>query len=161
MPVVELHFPVLGNTLPTDHGYGLYSAISRLLPTLHTREYPILIGPIRGSYTGNGQLDLDTHKSRLRLRLPADAIPAVLPLAGKSIEVNDQCLRIGVPQVLSLLPAPNLIARLVTIKGFTEPAGFLDAVRRQLAARRIQGEPGIPLAPTGPHAGQPRRRILR
>ena len=49
----------------------------------------------------------------------------------------------------------------MTIKGFTEPASFLEAARRQLEAMEVRGEPGIPLVETGPRAGQPRRKILK
>ncbi len=33
--MVDLCFPVLGQTLPSDHGYALYAALSRVLPALH------------------------------------------------------------------------------------------------------------------------------
>jgi CRISPR-associated protein Cas6 len=136
MPVIDLHFPVLGQTLPADHGYALYAALARLLPSLHGDGSPVSVGPIRGRYTGNGLLALDMRRSRLRLRLRAEDIPLVLPLAGKPLDVAGHPIRLGVPQVRALFPAPSLVARLVTIKGFTEPAGFLQAARRQLDALR-------------------------
>jgi len=161
MSVVDLHFPVLGTSLASDHGYDLYAALARLVPQLHEEARRIRIGPIRGTYTGNGLLQIDARFSRLRVRLAAEDIPLLLQLAGKSLDVAGHRLRLGVPQVRNLIPAPNLAAGLVTIKGFTEPGPFLDAVRRQLAALAIAGEPGIPQVSQGPRAGQPRRRILR
>jgi hypothetical protein len=35
MPKVDLCFPVLGGQIPADHGYLLYSAVSRMLPDAH------------------------------------------------------------------------------------------------------------------------------
>jgi CRISPR-associated endonuclease/helicase Cas3 len=158
--MIELHFPVLGSTLPADHGYALYSAISRLIPSVH-EDHVVGIGPIAGQYVGNGRLHLDPWRSRLRLRLAPEKIAAVLPLAGKSLVMGDHSVRLGVPFVRALVPAPNLVARLVTIKGFTEPADFLSAVCRQLQTLDINGEPGIPLIRNGTHEGQPRRHVLR
>src|SRR4051794_20429177 len=106
MPMINLYFPVLGATLPSDHGYALYGALARLLPLLHEPDAPILIGPVGGDYSGDGALRLDPRRSCLRLRLPAEQIAAVLPLAGKSLDVAGHRLRLRVPRVQSLVPAP-------------------------------------------------------
>ncbi len=165
--MIDLSFPLLGSSLPCDHGYELYAALSRLLPALHDGSFSCRISPVRGMYSGERLLHLDPRYSRLRLRLSLDGIPRLLPLAGKPLEVGGHRLRLGVPQVWALVPAPALAARLVTIsvakpeRAPPEPSEFLDAVRRQLDALGIAGEAGIPLVETGPHAGKPRRRVLR
>lgn len=158
MPMIDLSFPLLGPALPVDHGYELYAALSRILPALHD-GLACRVAPVRGAFVGE-VLQLD-GRSRLRLRLAPEAIAYVMPLAGKSLEVGSHRLRIGVPQVWALVPAPALAARLVTIKGFQEPAEFLAAVRRKLDAAGIAGAAGIPLAHAGKHEGRPRRRVLR
>lgn len=163
MNIIELQFPVIGESLPVDHGYALYGALSRLVPALHDDASPVSIGPTRGEYTGNGLLHLNRH-SALRLRLPTESIPQLLPLAGKSLEMDGHRLRLGVPQVRALVPAATLNARLVTMKvsGVDDPSPeqFLDAVRRRLKESEIIGEPMLPTVESGPHAGQPRRRII-
>src|SRR5262249_35240977 len=73
--LVNLYFPVLGSTLPGDHLYALYSALSHVVMPLHGRGCPIQIGPILGDYVGQRQRRLDPKRSRLRLRLPAEEIP--------------------------------------------------------------------------------------
>jgi hypothetical protein len=180
MPLIELHFPVLGSTLPTDHGYALYTALSHLVPPLHDRN-AIRIAPIAGQYVGNRILQLVPLRSRLRIRLPTEDIPTLLPLAGKQLRLDGCTIRVGVPQVRALIPAPNLIARMVVIKSssprrdpadknsrdpnatkrYLDPASFLDAVRHDLARREIHAQADLPLHETGPRAGQPRRHILR
>jgi hypothetical protein len=113
------------------------------------------------------------------LRLPAEQIAVVLPLAGQSLDIADHRIRLGVPQVRTLIPGPTLLARMVVIKSSSpidpatgmrdkdltkrtlDPANFLDAARRQLAALEIGAEAAIPLLREGPHAGQPQRRVLR
>src|SRR5262249_9177851 len=101
------------------------------------------------------------QRSRLRLRLPAEAIPRLLALAGKSLDLAGHRIRLGVPQVRALVPGSSLAARLVTIKGFTEPNPFLSAARRQLDALNVQAELRIPRIGQGPHTGKPRRHVLQ
>ncbi|HZT80067.1 MAG TPA: type I-MYXAN CRISPR-associated protein Cas6/Cmx6 [Gemmataceae bacterium] len=170
--MIDLSFPVRGETLPTDHAYALYGALARAVPALHGGGLRLLLASIPGEYVGGGQLRLVAPRSRLRLRLPAEAISAALPLAGKALNVAGHTVRLGVPQVLPLVPAAALVARLVTMKRsdrrepsgtkrYMDPAAFLGAARRQLEALGIRGEPAIPLISQGPHAGKPRRRVLR
>jgi CRISPR-associated protein Cas6 len=68
---------------------------------------------------------------------------------------------VGVPRVRSLIPAPALIARIVTIKKFITPAPFLEAVRRQLDALGIAGEAQLPLTKVGKRQGTPHRHVIR
>jgi len=96
MPCVDLAFRVTGNAIPVDHGYALYSAISRLVPELHNAR-EIGIHPIRGRYVGAGKLHL-TPASRLVIRLPDDRIRPFLKLGGKGLDVDDHLLRVGVPE---------------------------------------------------------------
>lgn len=135
MPYVDLSFRVLGSKLSVDHGYALYSAISRLIPEVHDAK-EIGIHPVRGLYSGNGELCL-TARSRLVVRLPDDKISAYIKLGGKALDVNGRRLRVGVPEVRALRPIVTLYARLVTIKGFMEPGAFLEAARRQLSESGI------------------------
>jgi len=113
MPHVDLAFRLTGATIPVDHGYALYAAISRLLPDLHA-DKDIGIHPVRGRYVGDGSLHLATF-SRLTIRLPDDRIRAVLKLAGKTLEVDGQRLRVGVPETRALRPTAALYSRLASI----------------------------------------------
>lgn len=158
--VIELHFPILGESLPVDHGYLLYSALCKELPALHSNGNGLAIGPISGLRGSGGTLALSRH-SRLQLRLPPDDMVEVLPLAGKLLDIAGHKVRFGVPTVQPLVAAPAIAARTVTIKGFMQPDAFVAAARRQLCELGVLGEPGIPLVADGPRRGEPRRRILR
>jgi CRISPR-associated protein Cas6 len=164
MSVVELLFPVLGTTIATDHGYDLYAALSRQIPSLHAPNAPYSIGPITGDPVGRDQLHLN-RRSRLRCRLPADAIPTLLPLAGKALDLSGRRIRLGVPSIRSLTPASTVAARLVTIRvqGVKQPTPeqFLNAVRWRLSKHGFSGQPGLLPVRSGSRAGQPSRRILR
>jgi CRISPR-associated protein Cas6 len=137
LAAVDLAFRVRGGPIPADHGYPLYSAVSRHLPWLHGDE-SVGIHPIRGQLTGQRQLAL-TRESRLVVRLPASKIPEAIHLAGRKLDLEGASLLVGVPTVFPLRPRPTLTSRLVIIKGFLEPGDFLDAARRQLAERGIDG----------------------
>ena len=83
MPYIDLAFRLNGTTVPVDHGYALYAALSRIAPELHGAK-ELSIQPIRGMYGGDGKLHLADF-SRLVLRLPDDAIRTYLSLAGKQL----------------------------------------------------------------------------
>lgn len=136
---IDLRFALLADApIPADHGYLLYSAVSRMMPELHA-ENDFGIHPIRGRQLGGRTLQLTEH-SRLVIRTGADRIARFLPLAGGSLQLLDRYLRVGVPHVRPLTPAASIRSRLVTIKlagGVHRDAevaskAFVVALRRQL-----------------------------
>ena len=137
-PIVDLVFRLRGSAIPVDHGYALYSAISHLVPEIHSAS-EIGVQPIRGVYGGDGMLHLAVF-SRLILRLPNDQIRTYLKLAGKTLDIDGHPVHIGVPNARALCPVASLRARLVTIKGFMDEGSFLEAVKRKLQNLGIAGE---------------------
>jgi CRISPR-associated protein Cas6 len=142
--IVDVGFRVSGSTIPTDHGFPLYSAVTDLMPALHGDSIPYALHPIRGRQLPGRELALMPH-SEVAFRLDHELIPSVLSLAGKTLRVGRSTLTLGVPAVRSLHPSTALQSRLVVIKGFMEPETFLNAVRRQLADLGIQATPGLVL----------------
>lgn len=141
MPVVDLTFGLNGHTIPADHGYSLFSAICRLVPSVHSDE-TIGIHPISGRPVGRREICL-TPNSSLSFRIPSENIRMFLPLSGKILDLDGHKIQIGVPKTHALRPSPVLGSRLVVIKGFTSPDGFMEAAKRQLAELRISGEPSL------------------
>lgn len=158
--IVELVFPAAGTTLPTDHSYPLYSALSRIVKEFHETETAIRFAPVTGIATSDGQLQLGPNSS-LRIRLPDDSIRLALPLAGKRLDINGQSIRLGVPAVRTLEPAPSLIARIVTFKNAETPDAVLATARAKLVELGVMGEPQLPIHLEGSRAGEPKRRVLR
>lgn len=156
--ILELAFPVLGRELPEDNGYELYAAVSRALNDHLPEE--VAVSSIGGHRIGGWRVGID-RSARLRVRAPADRIGELLRLAGQLLDVGGHEIGLGVPEVRALTPAPSLAARLVTIKGFTEPDVFLDAVGRQLAALGVSGTAEIPTVASGKRRGMPLRRVVR
>jgi CRISPR-associated protein Cas6 len=159
MPVIDLAFVLVGRSVPLDHGYALFSALSRIVPVLHG-DRTVGVHPIRGRQTDPGVLGL-TENSRLRLRLPSEQVAAYLAIAGKELELDGHRFNVGIPQVESLVPAPALASRLVTFRHAIDPARFESDVRRELDGLQIAGRPSLVASSRPGFEGQPIRRVVR
>lgn len=164
---VDLVFALSGTTIPQDHGYAVYAAVSRIVAGIHSATN-VGIFPIAAISGGERLLNL-TRRSTLRVRAPAPRIPEILLLAGKTLDLDGHHVRVGVPHVALLVPAPLLASPLVTIKlaqannddGFVTPDAFLAAAKKKLEERGIRGEIQLRTITSGPRAGQARRRVIR
>ena len=125
-------------SIPSDHGYFLYSGISRIIPGIHN-DTSIGIHPIGGKIIDKRIL-ITSRSSRLGIRIPAERIQDFLCLIGNNIKVSTQTLTIGYPQIFPLKPSANLRSRLVTVKGFLEKEAFLDAIQRQMEDLKLSKE---------------------
>ena len=165
-PTLDILFRVTGAEVPTDHGYALFSALSRILETEEDRwmhgNVHIGLHTIRGASLGNGRR-LVGPNARLGLRLPADLLPRSLKLAGKSLDLDGCKLRVGVSETRALVPAPALHCRIVTTRNGDDPARFDAEIVRQSAALGIFGNvfrvPENAGRTNGPR--DPSRRIVR
>jgi CRISPR-associated protein Cas6 len=158
--MLDMVFRVRGDLLAAEHHYLLLGALAELVPEFHVEGAGLRFAPINGQLEGKGTIRL-SDRSRLRVRLPADRVALVLPLAGRTIRIGDHRVMLGTPTVAALTPAPTVAARTVTFKNSVEPEQFLAVARRKLDELGIAGEPGIPLIRDGERTGQPRRKVLR
>jgi CRISPR-associated protein Cas6 len=172
MSHVDLCFTVKGS-LPLDHGYALYGALSRAVPALHGNG-ACGVHRIGGERAKEGHLEL-TAKSRLRLRVPEREVAHYIGLSGERLEVAGHVVEVLFPRVEALAPAANLAARIVTFKGAAPrereggaggkehgptPEEFLATCRAHLEAMEIKGEPALVAAAREPWIGKPLRRVL-
>ena len=135
-PIIDVFFGVRGSRVSADHGYALYGAVARVLETpedawLHQLG-EVGLHLVRGAYDRRGRLLLGP-RARFGLRLPAALIPKVLALAGKRLVVGGDTLRVSVPHVQALRPAPVLAARLVTTRNGQDERRFDLEIARQLS----------------------------
>jgi CRISPR-associated protein Cas6 len=154
-PSINVSFALSGTQLPADHGYLVYSAVSKYSSSLHGVDW-LAIELISGFPSSRGLINLPARDATLRLRIPADHYRDVLPLAGKRLDISGHQIRIGLPVARRLEPAPSLYARVVTIKKFIEPQPFIDAVKRKLDSFGVKGRVELPLDEQGRY----RRRIV-
>ena len=106
MVYVELKFPVLGSSLPSDHGYAVYSCISRLIPQIHEGDW-LAIDTVPGTSRGDGTI-LINERARLRVRAPQDFVKLLLQISGKRLDVDGHQVRLGIPQIFLLQPSSML-----------------------------------------------------
>lgn len=149
MLIIDLSFKLSGTSLPVDHGYQLFSAVSQLLPVLHEVEpASCAIHPIFGSAIGERKLKIGPN-SRLTLRITSADISQYLCLCGKILTVGTESITIGVPEVRPLIPASVLTSRMVTIKNHLDAGSFLAAAAKELEALKIKGNTAL-VARTAP-----------
>ena len=164
-PILDILFRVIGTEVPSDHGYALYGALSRILETeedrwMHGNPH-IGLHTVRGTPLGNGRRLIGPN-ARLGLRLPSDLLPRSLKLAGKSLDLDGCKLRIGVSETRALIPAATLHCRIATTKNGNDSARFDAEIARQLAALGIRGKVfRVPEDPGGKDGRDPSRRIFR
>jgi CRISPR-associated protein Cas6 len=140
MPVVDLVFPVRGGPVPLDHGYLLFSALSRQVPGLHERR-DIGVFNLRGTHDGADGLQLG--KGALRLRCSTEALTLLLPLTGSVLALAGHEVRLGRPAVYPLTAPPSLSARLVTFKHAMDAATFHASVLKFMAESGVVGTPHL------------------
>jgi CRISPR-associated endonuclease/helicase Cas3 len=129
--IITVQFPIQGKKLPADHGYLLYSAISRIKPELHETDW-LGIELISGIPFENGSIALPTRGAVLRLRLPEDNLGTVISLAGKQLDIDGHRIRLGIPIARPLTPAASLYARIVTFRNSLTLEKFLETANRDL-----------------------------
>ncbi|ODT99387.1 MAG: type I-MYXAN CRISPR-associated protein Cas6/Cmx6 [Planctomycetes bacterium SCN 63-9] len=159
MAIIDLAFVLVGTTFPLDHGYSLFSAISRIVPRVHG-DRRIGIHPIRGRRNAPGLLQLH-EQSRLKIRLPSEEIAPYIALAGQVLELDGHRLQVGIPRVDGLISAASLASRMVTFKHALTPEKCLEDVRQRLEQLGIKATPELVVSSQPFQGGQAIRRVLR
>jgi len=150
-------FPIEGQSIGVDHAHPLYGGICRIIPEFH--EYnSIGIFGINGKLGGvsSKRLNIDAE-SILRVRIPLDLSRSIYKLAGKTLQIHQDKIYLGIPELELIVPSQSLEARLVTIKGFQDASTFETAVQNHLARLEIVGKVRV-LTRTD---GQPRCRTVK
>jgi CRISPR-associated endonuclease/helicase Cas3 len=133
---VELHFPVVGSTLPADHAYPIFGALCSKVPELHNADW-LGVHSFKGTRIKPGLIRL-ARSPVLKLRLPAQHIPLVLQLAGANLNILGHEIRLGVPVVRPLRPSNMVYSRIVAVKSHN--AKSADDIEAFLASLHSQIE---------------------
>lgn len=156
-PYIELAFPVMGQSLPIDHGYQLYSALKYRLMQLKDWD-DISIKTISGKcdrYIRN-EINL-TDRSELIIRLPAEKVPFVYSFSGKSFTIGKHKIRLGIPEMNFIKPKFQLRSHIVVIRGYEEPDTFLEAAKRQIEELNVRADIKL----IAKQDGIPKRKTIR
>lgn len=142
--IIELHFPVRGETLPSDHSYPLYAAISKLIPSIHNAPW-LGIHTVKGRKLKAGIIKISSF-AKLRLRLPISQASEIYQLAGAPLDVGGHPIQCGIPELHLLKPAKRLRSRFVMIKckdskgKSAETHSFLASLRKQVSELGVSAE---------------------
>jgi CRISPR-associated protein Cas6 len=134
--IVEVAWPIAGGSCPAHRGYHLFSALCRAGLVFHDQPDTIVLPP-------NGYLVI---------RAPE---PRAWRMAGSGVanlDIGGWRLELGPPEVRPLVPAGDLSAWCVTIKGATCDGSLRRAVLAQL------GHMGVAVGPARVEVGH--RRVL-
>jgi CRISPR-associated protein Cas6 len=118
MVTVEIAFQVVASepaTVPVDHAHALWGGVKNAVPELASCGH-VGIHSLRGAPLQNGQILLDTKKTKLVFRLPLDSVPKALPLAGHVLRIHNAHISVGTCSIAPIVPAKTLWARMVTRK---------------------------------------------
>lgn len=139
---VELRWSVMGDRLPSDHNYRLYSALVDRYPILKVKEWQL--GTVTGIPDHQGWVKLG-RKSILSVRCPVPDLSIFTDLEGQILRVGQSLIQLGEMSGGSLDPCPDLEARIVVIKvqvrDRVDPFEFGVSIGKQLAERGVKVVP--------------------
>lgn len=145
MNYLELQYQLRGKTLPSDHGYSLYSAIKTTVLNGESLPPEVLLCSIPGTSDRNGTLFLSS-RSRLRLRCPAEQVQHwYRSLQNTVLDVRGHLVRLIQPRMSLPQPSPSLRSRLVTFKlkdwkSDEAPVYFLQSCQKALTDLEIDAQ---------------------
>lgn len=132
---IELRFPVIGETLPSQHGYLMFAAMSDAISEIHGADW-LQIATVGGELQQGHYLALN-ERAMLKMRLPVDKIPIVMELKKYLLDVQGHYVRLGAPTLHSLKPSKTLYARIATISGAKEAEEFYELATKRLREKGI------------------------
>lgn len=125
MTFVEYRWPAGYHSVPADHGYALYSALSHALQPMHEGAWQV--APLRGqgrSREVKGPGELVIHGPLAPVMLDA--------LNGGCLRVGNREVVLGTGVVAEVKPAPILAARFVTVKNAMDPKSLAPHIELAL-----------------------------
>lgn len=124
---IELSWAVMGDRLPADHNYRLYSALVERIPNLKEQEWHLKT--INGIPDRKGWVKLG-RESRLGIRCDLTLLEQFGTLDNQILRVGQNLIQLGTLEGRSLSIKKTLRARIVTIKqaGVETPEKTLFAV---------------------------------
>ena len=130
----DLTFDVRGDTLPSDHGYGLYSSLINSREQLRHLDWQL--GTITGILDGKGLIKLG-NQSSLLIRGGLQVANLVADL--KSVRVGNCMANLEPPRITPITEQQSLSARIVVIKGAETPQQLSTALLKQSEQLGISG----------------------
>jgi CRISPR-associated protein Cas6 len=134
--MVDVVFPLAGESLPRDFEWPLFREIARVLPWLAKTPHAGVL-PIKGPRTAEGGV-MVTHRTRIVIRLPRDRVCSASALERQSLRVGDATLSVGEGTFRKHLAASTLYSPRVTT-GEADEVRFMAVIEEEIAALGARG----------------------
>jgi CRISPR-associated protein Cas6 len=155
MDFLELQFSLRGKTLPSDHGYALYSCVKGLLQQADDPSLPSDLPPDLHLCTVSGVPNQDgmillTRGSKVRLRCPSAQLQTWYRLLQNQVfDIQGHLIRLVQPRITLPESSSVLTSRLVTFKldaidHGDVPRYFLESCQKGLDRLGVTGQAFIP-----------------
>lgn len=137
--MVDVIYPLHGQSLPRDHRLALAEALEALVPWLaepsEAGVHPVNV------VAGLPPTSLLSGRARLTLRVQRRRVAELAPLAGATLDLGGHIVRVDAqPTLRELLPYSTLYAHLVTTDDDDE-LQFLGAIDRELGGLGVTCRP--------------------
>ncbi len=145
MNFLEIQFDLRGKTLPSDHGYSIYSAVKKTVLNEKSLPPEVLLCSVPGVPAQDGMIYLN-RSSKLRVRCPAEHVQHWYRLLQNTVlDVRGHLIRLVQPRLCLPQPSEILKARLVTFKLDTInhqelPFYFLESCNKALEKLEIKAQ---------------------
>jgi CRISPR-associated protein Cas6 len=145
--IVDAVFAISCRSLPVDHAYALSQAILAALPWF-AAEPGAGLHTIHGAASGSGWqrpegahaiLQL-SHRAKLALRLPRRRLDDAAAMLGRTLQVENQPLRVDSLSVRPLSRITTLFSRCVVLAESGDETAFLAAATTELGMLGIDPE---------------------
>lgn len=139
---IDMVFPVRGKSLPWDHSYSLFGALSRVQPLIHEGQLGLGVFPVNGLAAGDRTLKL-TDKSALRLRVPVHLMADLMCLLGTTLELDGHRVKLDNPRLEPIQATARLFSPWVTLKDAEEPELFSRRAAQELERLGVTASLGL------------------
>lgn len=142
--VVDLHFKIDCNLIPTCHAWELAQALCQVLPWIK-HEPEVGIHQIHGATSANGwerppdgELIYLSKRTRMQLRVPISRIEDASELVGKTLDIAGHAVIVGKMTRKPIEPFTTLFARYVVASADMSEDDFLQMLVDDLKSRGMQ-----------------------
>jgi CRISPR-associated protein Cas6 len=157
MPLIDLRFRVIGDSVPKNNAYLVFAAASKALGGEHLPN-DIGVFPLTGMTSGNRMLI--TENSAIGFRCSPERIPLLLGLCGQQLAIGNHEVTVGTSSVYPIKTSPSMFARMVTFKDALEESAFLERANYKLKEKGIKGTATIPRWHFRPTSSLPQQRVV-
>ena len=141
--IVDVAYEISCRSLPVDHAYALFAALTQALPWV---EGEAGIHPIHGADSGNGWMRPErpddllylSHRTRMVLRVPQHRVAEAQCLSGQALDIAGHAMKVGRATIRPLSTHTTLFSRYIAADAALAENAFLERMHADLAAMDVR-----------------------